>query len=449
MGGSLSVHVRQGERAVYSRSRSPFSFLLSQVTVNECRKEIHLKVNLQLVIVIGLAWWCIALSQVPSGGTQVESVGLGAITYNDIPAARDRALDDAKRKAVEYVLGTVIDAQTRVENYQVMEDRILSWTRGYVRNLRILHEGKSADDMYEVKVLATVDQANIAKDVEAVQNLLASMGNPRVMFLIDEQNIGESAERYHYFQVDMTASETALMNKFLEKNFQVVDPGMVRQNKERDAVIAAINGDSKAAANLAATLDAEVVITGKSIAKVATGVNLGGMKSCQATLTARVIDSDVGTVIATSSKTAAYPHIDEVVGGTKAIEKAANQLADELISKILDKWQSRVYSATTVKLLVTGLRNYSEAANFRGALSYAARGIKAVNQRNLTGNTAEYDVQIQGNADQLARELDGRAIASYSLSVLGATANKVTLKLVHSESPANTAEPDTQNNEPE
>ncbi len=370
-------------------------------------------------------------SQIPAPSTQVEAIGMGAITYNDVTAARDRALDDAKRKAVESVLGTFIDSQTRVENYQVMEDRILSWTRGYVRNFQVLSEGRKSDDTYEIRMLATVDQGNLQKDLQAVQDLIQSMGNPRVMFLIDEQNIGETWDRYHYFDVDMTASETAMMNKFLEKNFQVVDPGTVRQNKERDAVLAAINGDTKAAASLATTLEAEVVITGKALAKVATGVNLGGMKSCQATLTARVIDADVGTVLATGSKTAAYPHIDEVVGGTKAIEKAANQLTDELIAKILEKWRSRVYGAATVKLLVTGLANYNDAVTFRGALSYAARGIKAVNQRNLTGATAEFDVQIQGTADQLARELDQRQVAKYKMSVTGVTANKVTLRVDH------------------
>ncbi len=390
--------------------------------------------NRKILLIIGacLLCWGPALPQTAPGSTQVEAVGLGAITYNDIPAARDRALDDAKRKAVEYVLGTVIDAETRVENYQVMEDRILSWTRGYVRTYRILHEGKSGDDIYEVKVLATVDQASMTRDVEAVQNLIQSMGNPRVMFIIDEQNIGATQDRYHYFQVDVTVSETTLMNKFLEKSFQVVDPAVVRQNRERDAVVAAINGDPKAAAAIGAALEAEVVVTGKAMAKVATGINLGGMKSCQASLTARVIDADVGTVIATASKTAAYPHIDELVGGSKAIEKAANQLGDELIAKILDKWQSRVYSANTVKLLVTGINSYNEAANFRGNLGFAARGIKSVNQRNLAASTAEYDVQIQGNADQLARELDGRELKGYTLSVQGVTANKITIRLAHS-----------------
>ncbi|HNS73045.1 MAG TPA: hypothetical protein PKI81_06550, partial [bacterium] len=91
--------------------------------------------------------------------------------------------------------------------------------------------------------------------------------------------------------------------------------------------------------------------------------------------------------------------------------------------------------ANTVKLLVTGITSYSEAANFRGALGYAARGIKSVNQRNLAGSTAEYDVQIQGNADQLARELDGRELKDYALSVLSVTANKITIRLAHLQMP--------------
>lgn len=367
----------------------------------------------------------------------VQSIGVGAIMYDDVAAARDRAIDDALRKAVEQTLGTYIDAQTKVENYMVVEDRILNWSRGYVKNYQILSEGKKTPETYEALIQATVDMTNLASDADAVQNLLQGMGNPRVMIMIDESNVGETSTQYHYFEVNMTASETAMNNKFLEKNFSVVDPATIRSNKQRDAIVAAINGDTKAAQSLAQALDAEVIITGKAIAKVATGINLGGMKSCQANLNARVVDADVGTIIATSSKHAAYPHIDEVTGGTMAIEKAANALADELITKILEKWRSRFYSLNDVKLIITGLESYTEAANFKNALQFTARGIKMVNQRNVAGGTAEFDIKISGNAEQLARELDQRAIGDYNLAVTGATQNKVTLRAVRARTNAN------------
>jgi hypothetical protein len=389
------------------------------------------------LFVVMLLWWWTAAAQLP-GQQQVEAVGVGSITYNDVAAARDRAIDDALRKAVEQTLGTYIDSQTRVQNYMVVEDRILSWSRGYVSNYQITSELKKTPEVYEVRMLATVNTADLQKDADAVRNLIMSMGNPRVMILFDEQNIGQSYNQYSYFNVDMTASETAMMNEFLGKNFQVVDPTTVRQNKERDVILAAINGDNKAAASLALKQDAEVVITGKAIAKVATGIDLAGMKSCQANLTARVIDADVGTVIATGSQHAAYPHIDEVTGGTLAIEKAAKALSDDLITKILAKWQSRFYDLNTVKVSVMGLANYTQASDFKNALQYTARGVKNVFQRDLIGGTAEFDIQITGNAEQLARELDQRQIGDFAVAVIGASANKVTLKatMSHQESPA-------------
>lgn len=367
----------------------------------------------------------------------VQSIGVGAIMYDDVAAARDRAIDDALRKAVEQTLGTYIDAQTKVENYMVVEDRILNWSRGYVKNYQIISEGKKTPETYEALIQATVDMTNLASDADAVQNLLQGMGNPRVMIMIDEANVGEVSTQYHYFEVNMTASETALNNKFLEKNFSVVDPATIRGNKQRDSIIAAINGDTKAAQSIAQALEAEVIITGKAVAKVATGINLGGMKSCQANINARVVDADVGTIIATSSKHAAYPHIDEVTGGTMAIEKAANALADELITKILEKWRSKFYSLNDVKLVITGLENYTEASNFKNALQFTARGVKSVFQRNVAAGTAEFDIKISGNAEQLARELDQRAVGEYNLAVTGATQNKVTLRAVRARTNAN------------
>ncbi len=372
------------------------------------------------------------------GAVTVQSTGVGMITYGDVAAARDRAIDDALRKAVEQTLGTVIDAQTRVENYMVVEDRILNWSRGYVSQYKILSAYKKTPEEYQVQIEATVNTSDLQTDAEAVRNLIMNMGNPRIMFLIDEQNIGQSRDRYSYFQVDMTAAETAMMNKFMEKSFDVVDPSIVRQNKERDMVMAAINGDPKAAAAIAATTNAEVIVTGKAFAKVATGINLGGMKSCQANLTARVVDADVGSIIATGSKHDAAVHIDEVTGGTQAIQEAAELLADELIAKILEKWRSKFYDVNSLKLMVTGLQSYTEASQFKNALQFVARGVKNVFQRNVAGGMAEFDIKISGTADQLARELDLRQVGNFKLAVAGVSANKVTVKAVQA------ALPDTQ-----
>ncbi|MDW7680035.1 MAG: flagellar assembly protein T N-terminal domain-containing protein, partial [bacterium] len=273
----------------------------------------------------------------------VNSQGVASIFSNDVGLARDQAIDDALRKAVEQTLGTFVQSSTLVENNMLVEDNILSWSNGYVRRHQVISEGKSDPTTYQVTIEAEVELANLKNDWDGIQNLLSKMGNPRVMFMIDEQNIGESRDRYHYLSVDINITETTLLNKFIQSGFECVDPATVRQNLQQDQAIAVLQGNTQLAAAIAKKLGAEVVITGKTIAKVASGFNLGGMKSCQANITARVIKADVATVIATGTAHAAHPHIDEVTGGTEAIKKATNKLADDLIAKITQKLKDEIY----------------------------------------------------------------------------------------------------------
>jgi len=359
----------------------------------------------------------------------VLSKGVAGIFSNDIGLARDQAIDDALRKAVEQTLGTFVQSSTLVENNMLVDDNILSWSNGYVRNHSVVREGKVDAQTYEVTIQAEVEMANLRNDWEGLQNLLNKMGNPRVMFMIDEQNIGESRDRYHYLSVDMNITENTLLNKFIENGFECVDPATVRQNLQQDQAIAVLQGNTKMAAAIAKKLGAEVVVTGKTIAKVATGFNLGGMKSCQANITARVIKADIATIIATGTAHAAYPHIDEVTGGTEAIKKATNKLSTELINKITQKWKDEFYKSTTVKLVVHGVKSFTQVNDFKNTVKYLIRGVKEIYNRNIAGTMAELDVKLTGNANQLARELEKKDLDKFDVKIIGLTMNKVTLQL--------------------
>jgi len=359
----------------------------------------------------------------------VTSQGVATIFGNDKALARDQAIDDALRNAVEQSLGTFVQSSTLVENSMVVEDNILTWSNGYVRKYAVTREAQTGEATYEVTVDAELEMSNLKNDWESVQNLLSRMGNPRVMFMIDEQNIGQSYDRYYFHSVDMTISENTLLNKFIENGFECVDPATVRQNLEQDQAMAILQGNNQMAAAIAKTLGAEVIVTGKAVAKVATGVNLGGMKSCQANVTARVIKADVATVIATGSQHAAYPHIDEITGGTEAIKKATDKMATELINKITQKWRDEFYQATTVKVVVQGVQSFSQVDEFKNTIKYMVRGVKDIYSRKVAGELAELDIKITGNANQLARELEKKDLEKFSVKILGLSMNKITLQL--------------------
>lgn len=364
----------------------------------------------------------------PTGVNNITVTGVSTIYQGDLALARDQAIDDALRKAVEQSLGMWLQSESVVQNYVLVEDNILSWTHGYVKNYNIISERQQPDNVYEVTLNAAVETAALSQARDMVESILQKAGNPRIMIIMNEQNIGEAYNRFQFFQVDMTQAETTLMEKFMEKGFEVVDPATVRASIKREQALAALEGDSKAAAAIGTQLQADVVITGKAIAKMVQMKILGDMKSCQANLTARVVKADVGTVIATGSEHAAHPHIDEISGGLEAIKKAANKLGDNLIEKIIAKWRDEFYNKTTVKLRITGVE-YTDLNAFKGILSTYFRGVKKVHQRNFAAGTAELDVVITGNANQLSRELERKKLDDFQVKITRVSSNQITLKL--------------------
>jgi hypothetical protein len=373
--------------------------------------------------------------------TEITVVGVGSILNNDMAAARDQAIDDAMRKAVQQALGTFIKSETLVQNFQLVDDRILSWSAGYVKKYEILREGKVPIDTYEVQMRAAVNISELRLDDDALAALIEKE-NPRVMVMIAEQNIGET-NYLHYFEADLSAAETAIIDVFRAKGFEVVDQAQAKENQERDKILSALEGNAKSAAAIAAALQAELIITGKAVAKVATGFNMGGMKSCQANLTTRIISADDAKIIATASENAAYPHIDEVTGGTMAIQKAAKKCAETLVSKVAAEAQKRFYNTTTVNLRVQGYRNYSELQKFSTTLKHYLRGVKEIFQRSAAGGYANFDVKIVGSAKQLARELGNKKLSPFKVEVTGVTANRVDVKIANEDEPMETAPADT------
>lgn len=382
--------------------------------------------QLTILLVISI-FSAIALSQ--SATHQITATGVATVFGGDKGLARDQAIDDALRNAVEQGLGTLVQSSTLVENYQVVSDNILSWSNGYVKNYQIVSEGMTDATTFQVTIQAELQMSNLKNDWESVQNIISQMRNPRILIIMEEQNIGQSYDRYHFLSVDMTSAEAALINKFLENGFEVVDAATMRANIKREQAAAALAGNTQAASNIAKSLGAEVIITGKAVAKVATGINLGGMKSCQANLTSRVIKADVATIIATSSTHAAFPHIDEVTGGTKAIEKASDKMATELINKITKKWRDEFYNSTTIKLNVAGIESFTQLNDFKSTVKFYIRGIKDVYQRNFNSGNAELDLKITGNAEQLARELEAKDFEKFDIQVVGITMNKVAVQI--------------------
>jgi hypothetical protein len=383
------------------------------------------------------AYLFIVASALPLMAQETKTVtaeGVAAIQGNALDIARDAAIEDAQKRAVEQAIGILIDSQTQVENFQLISDNILAQTKGYIKQYTIA--GETVDGtLLRVRINAEVALDKLTDDLGAIGILLGQMNKPRTIVMIAEQNVGQHI--YAWWSEpqgqdsDMGAVENAFMDRFTQKGFEFIDHDVAIKDIRVTKAYRVPNLSIAQAKTLAGQVDAEVVIIGKAVAKLYGDVG-GGIKSVQADLTARAVRVDTGQVIATASTHAAGVHISEITAGTEALKKAANEAADEMIAKILAVYSKETGSTRSINITITGL-NKIQFVKFKDVLKNQVRGIKALHERSFTGSTAKISVDSRSSAQTLSDELVLRNFGTFSVEVVGSTPNSLQLKVTPKE----------------
>lgn len=355
----------------------------------------------------------------------VEIEGVAAVVNNDIGMARDKAIDDAKRKAVEQVAGTTVSSESITQNFQLVEDKIYSRASGFVKSYQIASEFKDADGTYHVKIKATVDAGKIADNLDQLFK-----AKPRVIVLIAEQNVGGKGFSYWWgsagLSSEMDVMQTALIERWQPKGFKFIDPGMLRGKlKLGKAMTNPVLGD-KDVLSISKGADADVAIVGKVLVTDAGPVMDGvQMHSFQAVGTLRVLNVDTGEIIAVADETGAAPHIDANVGGRAAIKGLAAKLGDDLEKKILAKWTAEAASATELELVVEGATQTKVLDELQRVMEQEIRGIEGVTLRRRAKGKGFFTVRVRSDAMGFSRELESKTFKDLTLEVKDVTKAKI------------------------
>lgn len=362
---------------------------------------------------------------------EVIARGMGAVIAGDVAKAEDDAVANALRNAVEQVIGTMVESEVLVRNYQTIEDRIYSYSKGYVEQYQILSKSQRGETIYEVTIKAVVKKGSIKDNLEALGLLMSRKGKPRLMVIVDEKNM----DYHHYYgwAIDMNTSENEVMNVLLGKGFPFVDRDAAMQKLQKDMVVAALEGDETAAQSIANQSGAEVLLIGKAVSKAASGgpsvLAQAGMVSCQATLNLRALRADDGTILATTSQQSAAAHIDQLTGGTQALQKAARVAAEDLSAKIVDRWQKDVYGGTTINLRLLNVETYSDMVRVKNMFPHYIRGVLNIYQRDFSQKTAVFELEVKGSATSVAEEMALKDFSPYRIEVINVTQNTIIAKL--------------------
>ena len=363
----------------------------------------------------------------------ITAEGVGAVMGNDRAIARDQAIQDALRKAVEQAVGTMVSSETMVQNFQTLSDKIYTQTQGYIQNYRVLSE-TPGPNVHQVTIQATVAMGNLEKDLQALGFLLGQVGKPRIMILVAEQQVGQVNFNYWWgtargTQADLNVAENTIMDRFREKGFDIVDPQAQAGNIKIPPAFQVVDLSNQSAITLGKQVDAEIVIVGKALARTAGTIGGTAMKSIQANVSLRAIQIDNARVLSSGNENSAAVHIDEVTAGAEAIKKASVKMSDKMMDDILKNFQKRVGASTTVQLIVSGLSGADDLRKFKTSVLGQVRGVEGVHERSFGENVAKMDVDIRGSAQTLSQEISRKSFPDFNVRVLRSTWNTLEVQV--------------------
>lgn len=349
------------------------------------------------------------------GETEVLCEGVSAV-IGRVDTARDQAISDALRKAVEQGVGAYIDGETQVENFQLISDRIYSRARGFVSSYRVIHEEQS-EGLYRVVVRAVVNTDGIEDDLAAIGILMSGQGRPRVMVLVRELS---NTTAMSLAGLDQMGSmfETQLLEGFRRKGFPVVDATTAADIIRRDRLLLILEGDDRTAALVGLEAGAEIIVSGTVARSSENRMIAGSPREVHVfDVNCRAVNTRTAAVLAASASTTEVPFSEN-----QARSQASGKTADQLITAILDGWTVNVNSTM---LHVTNA-DFQAIEDLKARIRSGIRGVSDVLLRDFTGSRATLEVISETSTTEVIESLTG---IGEGFTITGIAGNRVELRL--------------------
>ena len=360
----------------------------------------------------------------------VVVTGTGKIYQKDSARAREEAIADSLVSAVNRVAVELFPLESLVRNFQAFNKMIYGNTDKFIQNYKVLAEVPSTNN-YRVMVETTVSINTLKKLMSSAGILLEEKPLPKILVLISDQNLSDRLPKYWWGQ-EKYFSESSSINALVEpiktKGFPIIDPHIIIQNTRVDPIYDTPDLNHTEAVNLGLSLQAEVVIVGKSVAS--SGPNIMGkrIRSFKGIVSARAIRTDTGSEIATTMKTSIITNTDEIAGVRDVLSRAGSLAGEDLAAQILAAWQKHEEQSNLLEIIIKGtgdIANFEKLRRFINNIS----GVKNLQIKELKPDEATILVDFQGIAKELADALMLNTFESMGIKIYEVSRDRLRIEL--------------------
>lgn len=161
--------------------------------------------------------------------------------------------------------------------------------------------------------------------------LPAEWKRPSVMVIIREMHVRQP-------QLIDPAGETEIVKRLLGEKFKVVDSEYVTLMKSGQELAKAFRS-LKTSTEYARTKKVDVLLYGEAISE--RGASVGEFTGCRGRVELKAINVKTDEILVSDSAEGGASDLAETVAGKKAIQQAANRLADSFLFSVAEKWNGK------------------------------------------------------------------------------------------------------------
>jgi len=308
-------------------------------------------------------------------GEMVTATGLSFFEPGREVVAREKALDEAKRAAIEKAVGARIQSSTMVENFQVVKDQIFSRTSGYLRRYDIIEEKKTDLGTYEITIEAEVELSALVEDLDRFRKIVGWQKNPRVAIAI-EGGVDPGC------MAAVQKTRNLLTEKLRENGFKVF-----RCGKSAELEMGLLVG-----------VNLEMSSRRSSYQGVEIALN-------EIALSANIRRPGDEEILAASSAVRSLPGENRLTTLDKGARECVDAVWSDLRRKLIRLWEKELYSERDLYLVVREMPSIVAASEIIPVLSEDVAGVLDVRMLSYNDGTAEYSIRYRGWPEQFLNEI--------------------------------------------
>jgi hypothetical protein len=298
----------------------------------------------------------------------------------------------ARRSAIEQVLGVAVEAQTHVERMQLIKSVILTRSKGFIFNERLVSE-KREGDRYIVAINCDVEETNILEELARISN--------KIIIRITENGMSNQSHR--------SDLELMLREHLVDNEFNCIDWEYVSK-------VSHTFSDSEMSLEEIKTMGnfflAQILIYGdvKIIPKGQTPPPYGyteknnpykGMLYVEADLDIRAVDTSSGVLVA-EWKSYRGDYLGYGFDYSAAIQDANSQVAEVMSTYFIEKLRA---NEKTIIVRLSGIKDLAQYDKIC-AVIFSDPVICRVDSVVFTGTNAELGLSIKSSVNEFALALE-------------------------------------------